>query len=131
MAKCKIYAIAYGVDPNTAEIVLNLKVRTWDECKTYIDGVKGARYKGFLTDEEADAWLESVQRNKNTTPNSKKSTNNFDDVDDLNNEKFNDKYDIHFEFGELCKELNLSSSDVLLQLKKQFVDFHKNIKPLK
>lgn len=72
MAKYKIYAVGYGVNPETKEPVSNLKFKTWDECKPYVVGVEGAKYKGFLTDTEADAWLkeiiesiENIQVNKN------------------------------------------------------------------
>ena len=57
MAKYNIYAVAYGIDPETKEPVSNLKFRTWDECKPYVMGINGAKYKGFLTNDEANAWL--------------------------------------------------------------------------
>ena len=57
MAKYNIYAVAHGIDPKTKEPVSNLKFKTWDECKPYVVGINGAKYKGFLTDDEADAWL--------------------------------------------------------------------------
>lgn len=118
MAKYNIYAVAYGIDPKTQKPVSGLKLKTWDECKSYITGVTDARYKGFLTDSEADEWLKSKV----------KTTNNkyIDDVPEKS-DKYDEKYDIHFEFGELCKKLNLSSSDVVVQLKKQFIDFHKSM----
>ena len=58
MAKYNIYAIAYGIDPVLVEPVSNLKFRTWDDCKPYVIGVEGAKYKGFLTEEEADKEAE-------------------------------------------------------------------------
>lgn len=133
MVKCKkIYAIAYGIDPDTAKAVFNLKVHTWNKCKSYVDGVKGARYKSFLTEEEADAWLKTVKVDKHiiSKPEIKGDTHHscYIDEDILeNNKELNKKQDIHFEFREVCKELNLSSSTVVLQLKKQFVDFYKSI----
>ena len=69
MAKYNIYAIAYGIDPVLVEPVSNLKFRTWDDCKPYVIGVEGAKYKGFLTEEEADTWLLQKAENfeKNVT----------------------------------------------------------------
>ena len=57
----KVYAIAYGANPNTGEAVYGIKCSTWDECQKYIKGVRGAKYKSFTTDEEADEWLEMVK----------------------------------------------------------------------
>ena len=57
MAKYNMYAIAVGNNPKTNKPVFNLKFPTWDECKPYVVGVNGAKYKGFLTEDEADAWL--------------------------------------------------------------------------
>lgn len=53
MAKCKkYYAIKSGKN------VKNLIVDTWDECKTYVNGVH-AQYKSFKTKEEAELYLAS------------------------------------------------------------------------
>ena len=57
----KVYAIAYGANPGTGEAVYGIKCSTWDECQKYIKGVRGAKYKSFTTDEEADEWLEMVK----------------------------------------------------------------------
>ena len=57
----KVYAIAYGANPNTGEAVYGIKCSTWDKCQKYIKGVRGAKYKSFTTDEEADEWLEMVK----------------------------------------------------------------------
>lgn len=57
----KVYAIAYGANPNTGEAVYGIKCSTWDECQKYIKGVRGAKYKSFTTDEEAEEWLEMVK----------------------------------------------------------------------
>lgn len=34
-------------------------VDNWEECKEIVSGVPGAKYKGFLTEEEAERWLEA------------------------------------------------------------------------
>ena len=47
MSKQKFYAIK-----NTNQIVTS-----WDECKTIIDGLAGAKYKAFKTESEATAYL--------------------------------------------------------------------------
>lgn len=45
----KIYAVRKGIKPG--------KYYTWDECKEQVNGVKGAEYKSFKTEEEADEYL--------------------------------------------------------------------------
>ena len=35
--------------------------RTWDDCRAQVEGFGGARYKGFLTEAEAHAWLGEAQ----------------------------------------------------------------------
>ena len=47
MSKQKFYAIK-----NTNQIVTS-----WDECKTIIDGLSGAKYKSFKTESDAAAYL--------------------------------------------------------------------------
>ena len=47
MSKQKFYAIK-----NTNQIVTS-----WDECKTIVDGLSGAKYKSFKTESEAAAYL--------------------------------------------------------------------------
>jgi hypothetical protein len=102
MAKYNIYAIAYGIDPVTKEPVSNLKFKTWGECIPYVVGVEGAKYKGFLTDEEADEWL------KNKT------------------EKFEKKVTcLHVncseEFNRMCVRLGVKPDDMTARLQDDFV----------
>lgn len=52
MAK-KYYAVRVGKTPG---IYLS-----WDDCKAMVDGYPGARYKGFETIGEAEAFLEGVE----------------------------------------------------------------------
>lgn len=47
MSKKKFYAIK-----NTNQIVTS-----WDECKTIVDGLSGAKYKSFKTESDATAYL--------------------------------------------------------------------------
>lgn len=49
MAKKKIYAVRKGHKTGL--------FYTWDECKKAVQGYSGAEYKGFLTKEEAEAFL--------------------------------------------------------------------------
>lgn len=48
MAK-KFYAVKHGKSTGI--------VNSWDECKAMVDGVPGAKYKGFSTLEDAEAYL--------------------------------------------------------------------------
>ena len=49
MAKKKIYAVRKG---NKTGLFYS-----WDECKKAVHGYSGAEYKGFLTKEEAEDFL--------------------------------------------------------------------------
>ena len=49
MAKKKIYAVRKGHKTGL--------FYTWDECKKAVHGYSGAEYKGFLTKDEAEAFL--------------------------------------------------------------------------
>lgn len=115
MAKYNIYAVAFGIDPKTKEQVSNLKFNSWNECKPYITNVPGAKYKGFLTTEEADVWLSNtINAINNQTERKVNNTNNSNNTHTLN-----DDYDV--EFSNICKELGMFSKDVLTYLQKQFV----------
>ena len=45
MAKKKFYVVKKGKTPGIYS--------TWDECKSQVEGVSGAQYKGFATQQEA------------------------------------------------------------------------------
>ena len=78
MAKKKIYAVRKGHKTGL--------FYTWDECKKAVYGYSGAEYKGFLTKEEAEAFLNigaaKIITNKNSSTGSNwcrfHCTNNFD-----------------------------------------------------
>ncbi|GAA0782296.1 ribonuclease H family protein [Hathewaya limosa] len=55
--KKKVYAIKEGYDFIKNVRVKNKLVNTWDECLTYVKGVKGAKYKSFTNLEEAEEYL--------------------------------------------------------------------------
>ena len=59
MARYSIYAVAYGIDPDTKCIISGVKYHSWAECLRVTKNVEKAKYKGFLTEMEADAWLEA------------------------------------------------------------------------
>lgn len=59
MAKKKVYAVRKGKKTGL--------FYTWDECKAAIDGYSGAVFRGFLTEEEAKAYLEGTVEVKSKT----------------------------------------------------------------
>ena len=56
MAK-KYYAIKEGYNKIKGEKVVDLLVESWSECEALIKGVKGAKYKSFLSLQEAQQYL--------------------------------------------------------------------------
>lgn len=128
MAKYNIYAVAFGMDPKTKEQVSNLKFNSWNECKSYITNVPGAKYKGFLTTEEADVWLSNtINAINNQTERKVNNTNNLDNTQSITDiSTSNNDYDV--EFSNICKELGIFPKDVLTYLQKQFVQQYKFFK---
>lgn len=53
----KFYVIKEGFDARNNERVENKLVRSWDECKKLVVGVKGAKYKSFESIGEANEYL--------------------------------------------------------------------------
>ena len=49
MAKKKVYAVRKGKKTGL--------FYSWNECETVVSGYPGAEYKGFATEEEANAYL--------------------------------------------------------------------------
>lgn len=118
MAKYNIYAVGYGINPDTKEPVSSLKCTNWPDCQKYIKGVPDAKYKGFITDEEADAWLAKFQEDNTTTK---------PDVATPWQEKAEKVYEskihpIDQNFSITCKELGIMEMDVEHFMKKMFVD---------
>lgn len=54
--KKKFYAVKKGK-------VFPVVVQTWGECQDLVDGVPDAKYKGFLTEEEAWDWIYGINLN--------------------------------------------------------------------
>jgi viroplasmin and RNaseH domain-containing protein len=53
----KYYAIKKGRDFNNNVDVTNVIVTNWNECLSYVKGAKGAIYKSFLTEKDANDYL--------------------------------------------------------------------------
>ena len=70
MAKKKIYAVRKGHKTGL--------FYTWDECKKAVHGYSGAEYKGFLTKEEAEAFLNIGLTKQATSKNSPTVTTSMD-----------------------------------------------------
>lgn len=126
MAKYNFYAVAYGVNPQSKEPVFNLKFRTWEECKPFVVGIEGAKYKGFLTDEEADAWLDTKVVELLKDGNPEKDLNHEvkqrdwkEDVKKLGLAKL---HPVDEAFLITCQDLGISKMDTEHMLKKMFVD---------
>lgn len=134
MAKYSIYAVGYGIDPKTKQPVYGLKFPTWKECEQYVKGVEGARFKGFLTDMEADAWidkisddfvLEDVGVKENTRQKTFSKPDNpatpaattWDDSHDVT-----DDNEARSKFIDICNKANVNPHAMLDKLMKDFVN---------
>ena len=132
MAKYNIYAVAYGVNPisnTTQPMIMNMKFKTWDECKPCVSGIQGAKYKGFLTESEADAWLEKTIDELKDKPNPNPASYSNPDTSDWQ-AKAKKIYDskihpVDEEFISVCKYLGISIHDTEHIIKKMFVDIVK------
>lgn len=58
----KVYAIKEGYDSIKNKKVENIIVNTWSECLSYVNGVKGAKYKSFESIEKAKDYLEDENK---------------------------------------------------------------------
>lgn len=64
MAKAaKYYAVRIGRTPGI--------YRSWDECKTMVDGYAGAIYKSFKLENDAIAFMKGINNTKKTNTNTK------------------------------------------------------------
>lgn len=114
MAKYNIYAVAIGVDPITKEVVHNRMFNNWNDCKPYVVGIEGAKYKGFLTPEEATTWMNKINGN---VPSNETAM-----MKSLNDSVYTD------EFKSVCAELGVFPKEMSVWLQKKFVDEHRFIK---
>lgn len=126
MAKYNIYAIGYGIDPNTKAPVSGLKVPTWKECESYVKGVEGAKYKGFLSDTEADMWLSQVSgsKPKPTVSNSPAGVKVQQAI-----EKDMDINEARSKFVDICNNCKVNPQEMLNKLIMDFVNTHKFLHP--
>ena len=109
--KPSFYAIAKGVDPETGEAITNKIVTDWNECKKYVLKVDKARYKGFVTEEEAKLWIEYIHKTESIE---EKNTNN-------ETKKFMSQKDIDEAFNKQCKAINMEPEQVIEIVKSLFV----------
>ena len=64
MAKAaKYYAVRIGRTPGI--------YRSWDECKTMVDGYAGAIHKSFKLEDDAIAFMKGINNTKKTNTNTK------------------------------------------------------------
>lgn len=137
MAKYSIYAVGYGVDPQTKQPVYGLKVPTWKECEQYIKGVEGAKFKGFLTDTEADAWIDKIKhdlgvsgtvvtgtavksakrKGKAVAESAQKPAGAWDDSNDIT-----DDSEARSKFIDICNQAGINPHAMLDKLMKDFVN---------
>lgn len=140
MAKYNIYAIAYGLDPQTKEPVSGLKFHTWNECKPYVVGVENARFKGFLTEGEADVWLaKTAEVQTDKEPITKTGSGSYEmDADNIKKvtkaleENYNSSCtNLLPDFAKTCEQLGVNPVSVALALQMQFVSQQKLLKTMK
>lgn len=129
MAKYSIYAVGRGIDPDTKQEVSGLKVHTWEECEKYVKGVEGAKFKGFLTDYEADAWLDKIandNRNKGVQIDTSGSMQqpHVPHID-LNMNQDAAKSD----FVDICMSMGVNPNNMLSKLIINFVDTYRFVHP--
>lgn len=139
MARYSIYAVAYGVDPYSKKVVRGIKCRTWNECKMLVSGVKDAKYKGFLTDVEADAWLNKMDKLINPSNDNNEQQQPSAPIDsNCLCSKCQMKNDINYTFNaeeeqalksrfiDVCTARNFVPRDVLNKLMKSWCDIQES-----
>lgn len=138
MARYTIYAVGYGIDPKTRQPVYGLKLPTWKECEQYVKGIDGAKFKGFLTDNEADAWInKTVSKVKGTTSSvsnaataSHNAVNNTSRADKQPAAHVADPNQAKSEFVDICNDVNVNPSDMLNKLIADFVSSYRLLHPV-
>lgn len=132
MAKYCIYAVAKGLDPNT-HMPVHGKFSTWKDCEPYVKGVEAARYKGFLTEAEADAWLQQACAEKQQgVVAAVNIAGNAPSVDNVSVTKVDTVEDIisaRSQFVEICKAYGIQPNDMVNKMICQFVAMHSFIHP--
>lgn len=75
MAKKNFYAVKIGKTPGI--------YRSWEECRVQVEGVPGAKYKGFATEGEAYQYMGEGAKNEGITAVEKKTSAISGDVPEL------------------------------------------------
>lgn len=121
MAKKNIYMIGYGIDPKTKEPVIGKQFNNWNDAKPYIEGVQGAKYKGFYTQNEADSWMALVREQifGNNGGNPPTETITGDDGQHGNNIPAVTQLDD--EFVKECEMRSMNPDKVLAALKRMYI----------
>lgn len=112
-AKYNVYAVARGVDKATGAPVTNMLFKTWEETKPYINGVEKARYKGFMTEEEANLWLAKVSAEEVAAPAAIATVNSHD-----------------AEIEKICKQMGITRCILRERLEKRFIAEWTAMKPI-
>lgn len=120
MARYNIYAVAIGRDPNTHQEVYRIKFSSWKECAPYVQGVEGSRYKGFMTNQEAEAWMDSVLKDTSVHQVIKTSPPSAKQAAAESNEKYSDY--AKSRFIDICKSCNVSPNEMVNRLIQDFVN---------
>ena len=116
MAKYNFYAVAVGADPDTKEELRNLLFSDWNSCKPYVVGVEGAKYKGFLTPDEAHQWMKQVNGDL------------YESLPEAMMKTMQSNVSYDDEFKAVCESLGLFPGETLAWLQKRFVEEHRYIK---
>ena len=130
MAKYNIYAVAYGINPivnTTQPMIMRMKFKTWEECKPCVSGIQGAKYKGFLTESEADAWLDKTinELNEKSNPTDYSNSDTSDWQDKAKKIYESKIHPVDEEFINTCKSIGLPIHDTEHMLKQMFISIIK------
>lgn len=120
MAKYNIYAVAIGKDPNTHQEVYRIKFSSWKECAPYVQGVEGSRYKGFMTNQEAEVWMDSILKDVSVHQVVKTSSPPAKDAVSKSCDKGSDY--AKSRFIDICKSCNISPNEMVNRLIQDFVN---------
>lgn len=86
MAKKNFYAVKVGLRTGI--------FKTWEECSSCVNGYPGAKYKGFATLDEAEAYIGGSVVVKNRSAKSVKNENNK--TYKVDSSKFNSETQIYY-----------------------------------
>lgn len=110
MAK-NFYAVKRGFDKELNKEVSNLTFTDWNEVKPLVIGYDNARYKGFDTLEEAQVWLDVVDRS-DAEKRSKKAVEKIKKDLSIDNDASDDKLD------KAYREYERATQNLVNELKK-------------